>query len=103
MSSIHNENDILNNYIIASNDEVQREKYLDILIKSKIYSMEENNREQCIEIMALIDERTYITDSVEEFNERLRKHFNISHLHSNASRIEIFAAATDDELNDWGF
>ena len=103
MSSINDENDILNNYINASNAEVQREKDLDILIKSKIYSMEENNREECIEIMALIDERTYITDSVAEFNERLRKHFNISHLHANATRMEIFAAATNEELNDWGF
>ena len=36
MSSINAENDILNNYINASNAEVQREKDLDILIKSKI-------------------------------------------------------------------
>ena len=102
MSSINAENDILNNYINASNAEVQREKDLDILIKSKLSTMVENNREHINEVMALIDERYYIIDSVEEFNERLRKCFNISHLHPNASRLEIFAAASDKEVYVYG-
>ena len=101
-SIIYDENDILNNYINASNAEVQLEKDLDDQIKTLLSTMEENNREQRNKLMALIDERYYITDSIEEFNERLRKSFNISHLPANASRIEIFAAASEYEIYDYG-
>ena len=100
--SIVDKNDILNNYINASNTEVQLEKDLDDQIKALLSIMEENNREQRNKLMALIDERYYITDTIEEFNERLRKCFNISHLPANASRIEIFASASDQEIYDYG-
>ena len=96
------ENDILNNYINASNTEVKLEKDLDDQIKTLLSTMEENNRIQRNALMALIDERYYITDTIEEFNERLRKSFNISHLPANASRIEIFAAASEYEIYDYG-
>ena len=96
------ENDILNNYINASNAEVKLEKDLDDQIKTLLSTMEENNRIQRNALMALIDERYYITDSVEEYNERLRRCFNISHLPTNASRLEIFTAATDAEIYDYG-
>ena len=101
-TAIHDENDILNNYINASNAEVQLEKDLDDQIKDLLSTIDENNREQRNKLMALIDERYYITDSVEEFNERLRKSFNISHLPANATRIEIFAAASEYEIYDYG-
>ena len=102
MSSISNENDILKNYINASNAEVKLEKELDDKIKFLLSTMEENNRKQRNVLMTLIDERYYITDSVEEYNERLRKCFNISHLPINSSRLEIFTAATDEEIYDYG-
>ena len=105
MSSIQNhtnENDILNHYINASNSKVQLEKELDEQIKLKFTTLEDNNKEKLVEIMALIDERYNITNSVEEFNTRLRKCFYISHLHENASRIEIFSAASDYELAVYG-
>ena len=95
MSSISNENDILKNYINASNAEVKLEKELDDKIKFLLSTMEENNRKQRNVLMTLIDERYYITDSVEEYNERLRKCFN-------TSRLEIFTAATDEEIYDYG-
>ena len=96
------ENDILNNYINASNSQVNLEKELDKQIKLKMSTLEDDNKEQLADLMALIDERYNITDSVEEFNIRLRKCFNISHLHENASRIEIFGAASDYELAVYG-
>ena len=46
MSSISNENDILKNYINASNAEVKLEKELDDKIKFLLSTMEENNRKQ---------------------------------------------------------
>jgi len=96
------ENNILNNYINASNAEVNLEKELDKQIKLKMSTLEDNNKQQRVELMALIDEKYNINDSVEDFNTRLRQCFYISHLHENASRIEIFGAATDYELAVYG-
>ena len=84
-------------------NEIQLIKALDENIQLKFSILEENNKQQDIELMALIDERYNFSDSVEEYNNRLRKCFNISHLHENASRIEIFAAASEYERNVYGF
>jgi len=96
------ENNILNNNINVSNAKVNLEKELDQQIKLKMSTLEDDNKQQRVELMALIDERYNINDSVEEFNTRLRKCFYISHLHENASRIEIFGAASDYELTVYG-
>ena len=99
-----NNNDIENNIenLNALDAKAKREQELNKQIDLKLSTMEENNREQHVYVMALIDERYHINDSVEEFNTRLRKCFYISHLHDNASRIEIFGAATDYELSVYG-
>jgi hypothetical protein len=98
------ENNIENNIenLNASNAKAKREQELDNQIDLKLSTMEENNREQHVYVMALIDERYHINDSVGDFNKRLRNCFYISHLHENASRIEIFGAATDHELSVYG-
>ena len=88
---------------MSTENMIQREKDLNEQIKFKIANMEENNREQMIEIMILIDEKYYYSESVEEFNSRLKKHFRNPNLPINTSRQEIFSTATENELNDWGF
>jgi hypothetical protein len=87
---------------MSTENMIQREKELDAQIKLKISNMEENNREHIIEAMILIDERYHLTDSVEEFNSRLKKQFRNPNLPVNATREEIFSSATDDELNAHG-
>jgi len=91
LNKINNESDS-NNQLI---------KELDEQIKLKM-SEKEENKENLVQLMALIDKRYNINDSVEDFNIRLRKCFNIGHLHENASRVEIFAAASDYELAVYG-
>jgi len=88
--------------IIASDAENQLIKALDEHIKIKMSALEDDNKEQRAELMALIDERFNLYDSIEEYNVRLRKCFNVSHLHDNASRIELFGAASDYELTVYG-
>lgn len=87
---------------IASDAEIQLIKALDEHIKIKMSALEDDNKEQRAELMALIDERFNLYDSIEEYNVRLRKCFNVSHLHDNASRIELFGAASDYELTVYG-
>ena len=87
---------------IASDAENQLVKALDEHIKIKMSALEDDNKEQRAELMALIDERFNLYDSIEEYNVRLRKCFNVSHLHDNASRIELFGAASDYELTVYG-
>jgi hypothetical protein len=87
---------------IASDAENQLIKALDEHIKIKMSALEDDNKEQRAELMALIDERFNLYDSIEEYNVRLRKCFNVSHLHDNASRIELFGAASDYELTVYG-
>ena len=76
-------------------------KTLDEEIKIKMSERDEN-KENLVQLMALIDKRYNINDSVEDFNVRLRKCFNVSHLHDNATRIELFNAASDYELAVYG-
>ena len=87
---------------IASDAENQLVKALDEHIKIKMSALEDDNKEQRAELMALIDERFNLYDSIEEYNVRLRKCFNVLHLHDNASRIELFGAASDYELTVYG-
>ena len=73
-------------YIHHSNQE------LDIIINNKLQGLQDNDFVGTVEVMALIDTRYHSTDSIIEFNQRLRQsvknNFNKSLL--TPSQDEIF-------------
>ena len=94
---------------------------LDIIIKNTMNMLDENDINGTRKLMALIDERFNINDTVEQFNTRLRtsvennfykgflreKHIiafnqwkaNLNNLPLTASRYDIFSAGPEEALH----
>jgi hypothetical protein len=94
---------------------------LDIIIKNTMNMLDENDINGTRKLMALIDERFNINDTIDQFNTRLRtsvannfykgflreKHIiafnqwksNLDNLPLNASRYDIFSAGPEEALH----
>ena len=94
---------------------------LDTIINHKLSILGEDDKNGLVEVMALIDHRYHFTDTVADFNKRLRNsvknnfskilltgtmteefsnwYSNLNNLPETASRVEIFGAAPERALH----